>query len=77
MPILLPNEEVSHHDLHGYIIFLFAHDHPYPPHVHIRKPGRRSGWNLQTLTCTHKGGFSSSEIRDQHKILVKYKAQLW
>jgi hypothetical protein len=64
MPYLLPNDEVSRDQLKGYIIFLWAHDHPHPAHVHIRKGRCRSAWDLSTLRCVHRGNFSSSEIRE-------------
>ncbi len=77
MPILLPNEEVSRDQLHGYTVFLWAHDHPYPRHIHVKKGRRRSGWNLDTLDCTDKGEFSSSDVREQRKILVEHREALW
>lgn len=77
MAYLLPNDEVSLDKLKGYLIFLWAHDHPHPKHVHFRKSKRRSGWDLDTEECTDPDGFSLSEITQQSKILKKYRAEIW
>ena len=70
MPTLLPNDEVSREDLRGYRIFIWSHDHPHPPHVHFRKGKQVSSWDLDSQHCVDEDGFSSSDIRDQAKILT-------
>ena len=73
MATLLPNDEVSAGQLHGYRIFIYSHDHPHPPHVHVRKGRLVSSWDLVTTLCIDRGGFSSSEIRLQGRILLQYR----
>ena len=77
MATLLPDDQVTAHDLRGYRIFVFSHDHPHPPHVHLGKGNRYSSWDLITLECVDRGGFSPSEIRTQRIILVKYLDAIW
>jgi hypothetical protein len=72
MPILLSNDEVSRHQLQGYSVFVWAQDHPHPPHFHVRKGDRYSTWHLHSLDCMHSGGFSSSELRQQRKLLQQF-----
>ncbi len=69
MSILFPNEEVSRDQMKGYRIFIWSHDHPHPPHVHLRKGKAYSTWDLRDLTCVNRGEFSSSELRAQAKLL--------
>jgi hypothetical protein len=77
MPTLLPNQEVSREQLKGYTIFVWAHDHPFPPHVHFRKGKQHSAWDLRTQLCIQKGGFSSSQLREQRTILAEHLDALW
>lgn len=77
MATLLPNDEVSRDALKGYRIFIFSHDHPHPPHVHFGKGRRVSSWDLVTATCQGNDGFSSSELRDQGRILVEHRDAVW
>lgn len=69
MATLLPNDEVPRRALHGYRVFIFSHDHPYPPHVHFGKGRRYSSWDLVTGLCHDEDGFSSSDLRLQATIL--------
>ena len=77
MATLLPNEEVAAAQLHGYRVFIYSHDHPHPPHVHFRKATLVSSWDLVTLECIDRGGFSSSEIRLQARILLEYREAIF
>jgi|ERR1041384_1043546 hypothetical protein len=74
---LLPNDEVPRHALQGYRIFIFSHDHPHPPHIHIGKRRRFSSWDLTTAVCMDDDGFSSSEIREQRTILLTHRDAIW
>ena len=76
MPTLLPNDEVPRDRLQGYRVFIWAHDHPHPPHVHFGKRERVSGWNLGTGRCVDEDGFSASEVREQGKILAEYRGAI-
>ena len=69
MATLLPDDRVSRDDLKGHRIFIYSHDHPHPPHVHVGKADRVSDWRLDPLTCLDRDGFSASEIKDQRKLL--------
>ena len=73
MAVLLPNDEVSREQLRGYRIFVWSQDHEHPPHVHVRKGRDYSTWDLRSLKCTESGGFSSSELRSQRKILQEFR----
>jgi hypothetical protein len=77
MPTLLPNDEVTEADLQGYRIFIYAHDHPHPPHVHFRKGSKASAWEFAALTCRDKGGFSAAELKVQRKLFTKYHDAIW
>jgi hypothetical protein len=68
----LPKYEVPRDALRGYRIFIFSHDHPHPPHVHFGKGKRVSSWDLMTGAVVDAGGFSSSELREQRKMLIEY-----
>lgn len=72
MPTLLPNDEVTREQVLGYRIFIWAHDHPHPPHVHFGKRRRASSWDLTTRRCVDPDGFSASEVREQGRILATY-----
>ena len=73
MATLLPNRSVSSHDLLGYRVFIWSHDHPIPPHVHLGKQQRYSSWDLVALECVTPDGFDRSELRDQKRLLTQYK----
>jgi hypothetical protein len=73
MATLLPNDEVPRRGLKGYRVFIFSHDHPHPPHVHIGKDRRFSSWDLPSGECRDEDGFSSSEIRKQHTLLETHR----
>jgi hypothetical protein len=77
MATLLPNRRVPVSELQGYRIFIFSHDHPHPPHIHVGKKGRTSKWHLVTLECTSPDGFSSPELRVQRKILLTKRLEIW
>lgn len=77
MATLLPNDDVPASALHGYRIFIFSHDHPHPPHIHVGKKGRTSKWDLLTLECLSPDGFSSPEIRVQRRILAAMRLEIW
>ncbi len=77
MATLLPNDEVPRDALKGYRIFIFSHDHPDPPHVHFGKGRQVSIWDLAALRCENDGGFHSSDLRDQRKILTEYRGAIW
>jgi hypothetical protein len=74
---LLPNADVPRSRLGGYRVFIFSHDHPHPPHVHIGKGKRFSSWGLMSGTCIDRGGFSSSDIRKQRRILRTFRDAIW
>ena len=76
MATLLPNTHVSSQDLLGYRIFIYSHDHPHPPHVHFGKQNRVSSWDIVTLECVEKDGFDRSELRDQKRLLVRYRDEI-
>jgi hypothetical protein len=76
MATLLPNDEVTDAALHGYRIFIFSHDHPHPPHVHLRKGRRFSSWDFESLMCISRGGFSSPEIALQRRILTEFQGAI-
>ena len=77
MATLLPNDEVRASALHEYRIFIFSHDHPHPPHIHVGKKGRTSKWDLATLECIYPDGFSSSELRTQRKMMETWQLEIW
>lgn len=77
MATLLPNEAVTASALRGCRIFIFSHDHPHPPHIHIGKKRRTSKWELAALECIDPDGFSSSELRTQRKMLETWQLEIW
>lgn len=77
MATLLPDDKITREDLHGYRVFIWSHDHPIPPHVHLGRMNRVSSWNLQTQTCEDEDGFSPSELRQQRTILQRFADQIW
>jgi hypothetical protein len=72
MATLLPNANVSRHNLKGYRIFVFSHDHPHPAHIHFGKGRRFSGWDFQRTECIDAGDFSTSELAVQRSLLIQY-----
>lgn len=76
MAVLLPNAAVRQAKMRGYRIFVWSHDHPHPPHVHVRKGTSYSTWLLPELRCIDPGDFDSSEIRAQSKLLREFHAEL-
>ncbi len=77
MPILLPNDEVTREALKGYRVFILAHDHPHPAHVHFGKGQRVSKWDLVTGRCPDEDDFSSSEIREPRRMLMEFRDSIW
>ena len=76
MAALLPNDEITREQLRGYRIFVWSQDHEHPPHIHVRKGNEYSTWDLRSLKCTDAGGFSSSELRSQHRLLREFYDQI-
>jgi Domain of unknown function (DUF4160) len=72
MATLLPNANITSHQVKGYRIFIFSHDHPHPPHVHFGRKKRFSSWDIQELICTDRDGFSKSELAVQRELLLQY-----
>lgn len=77
MATLLPDENISSRQIRGYRIFVFSHDPPHPPHVHVRKGKRFSSWDITLMICVDGGGFSSTELAVQRTILEKYRDVIW
>ena len=63
MATLLPNANVTSHQLKGYRVFIFSHDHPHPPHVHFGRKKRFSRWDIQQLICTDPMAFQNPNSR--------------
>lgn len=59
--------------MRGYRVFLWSHDHPVPPHVHVGKRERVSDWRLESLECVDPDGFSAVEISEQRRLLRRYR----
>jgi hypothetical protein len=76
MATLLPNFRVSRRQLKNYRVFIFSHDHPYPPHVHFGKRKRYSSWHINLLQCVDDDGFSASDIAVQRSLLVEYRDEI-
>ena len=76
MATLLPNARVAHDRLRGYRIFVFSHDHPHPAHVHFGKSKRFSGWDILSVECTDRDGFSSADLALQRELLVQYQQEI-
>jgi len=69
---LLPNAKVPRSRLRGYRVFVYSHDHPVPPHVHVGKGVRVSDWRLDDLKCVDPDGFDRSETLAQQKLLKEF-----
>jgi hypothetical protein len=76
MATLLPNSRVARRVMKGYRVFLFSHDHPHPPHIHVGKRKRYSSWNLDRLECVDGGGFSMRELSLQRSLLVEQRQEI-
>ena len=64
---------IGRHPMTGTHDHAHSHDHPHPPHVHFRKGKQVGSWDLELGTCVDEDGFSSSDLRDQAKILADHR----
>ena len=58
-------------------VFVYSHDHEYPPHVHVQTVNGLSKWELKTWQCVERTkGCKANELRKIRQMLMQNEHRL-